>query len=120
MSPVAEPPTTSAPTGREQLVKPIVLRCWVYRRSTYDWIAECIDLDMVVRARTPEVAANRLQDAMISHITVTVTGGDMAGLLPRPSPWSHRIRYHLCRLLSRFKVTNRYRLFDCQSHPCPC
>jgi hypothetical protein len=75
------------------LQQSFVLRCMVYPNKPGEYTAECIDLDIMVRASTPQEALHDIRAAIRGYLTV-VLAGDTAGLLPRPSPLSHRIRYH--------------------------
>jgi len=40
-----------------------------------------------------------MKSAITSYLKVAVSG-DPAGLIPRPAPWSHRLRYHLFAALA--------------------
>lgn len=85
-----EPRTTVAP-------KPLFLRCVVYCKRPGHYLAECIDLDITVRGDTPEAASASLKEAILGYLSVVFTGTEK-GLIPRPSPLSHRIRYHFFAL----------------------
>ena len=73
----------------------IALRCFV-RRVGAVFVGECIDLDIMVEASTTDGAVASLQDAMTGYLEVVFAGPhpDLKGLLLRPSPFSHRLRYH--------------------------
>jgi len=73
------------------------LRCTTYRREGL-FIAECIDLDLLSQGETEEEAIGKLQEAMFSYLEVACDG-DMKGLVLRPSPFSHRLRYQLLRFI---------------------
>src|SRR5713226_6438407 len=46
--------------------KMFTLRCYVYRqRSTGLYVAECIDLDIMVKAKKPNKAMRELRDAIL-------------------------------------------------------
>jgi hypothetical protein len=88
------------------------LRCYVYRQTPDKWVAECIDLDLMVKARTPDLAARGLQDAMLGYLKTAIEG-DSSGLLPRPSPLSHRLRYHWFCLRAAFAIRRQnFRIID--------
>jgi hypothetical protein len=73
------------------------LRCFV-RRSGDTYVAECIDLDITAESSTVEGAICGLQDAMCGYLSVVFDGGpnlDTRGLVLRPAPLSHRIRYEI-------------------------
>jgi predicted RNase H-like HicB family nuclease len=74
-----------------------VLRCMVYPNKPEGYTAECIDLDIMVRASTPEEALRQIRPAIKGYLAV-VFDGETEGLLPRPSPLSHRFRYHVLAL----------------------
>lgn len=91
---------------RPMLPKQLVLRCMVYpdaRGGRREYTAECIDLDITVRSSTPYAALKSLKDAIDGYLNV-VTKGDSAGLIPRPSPWEHRVRYHMFALRAALSI----------------
>jgi hypothetical protein len=92
--------------------KHIVLRCMIYEECATAFVAECIDLDIIVKAKTPEGAEQSLQAALIGYLKTVAELGDES-LLRRPSPFSHRLRYHLCCLRAAFMSShNKFRLYD--------
>lgn len=89
-----------------------VLRCYVYRAGTV-YVAECIDLDILAEVKTAEMAIAKLRDAVLGYLRVVLDGGSLEDLLPRPSPWLSRLRYH--RYLLAAALTSRrrqFRVFD--------
>jgi predicted RNA binding protein YcfA (HicA-like mRNA interferase family)/predicted RNase H-like HicB family nuclease len=58
------------------------------------YYAECIDLNLISRGDSEDQAIGRLQEAMFGYIQ-TALEGDPRGLIKRPSPLSHKFRYHL-------------------------
>jgi predicted RNase H-like HicB family nuclease len=87
------------------------------------YIAECIDLDVAVSRQTPEEAQAELRDAMKGYLE-TVLAGDPAGLLPRKSPFSHRLRFRLMSLQAALFSRKNSWQWDVSSrqleshHPC--
>lgn len=81
-----------------------------YYQTKQGFIAECIDLDLMTQGKTPEEAIKSLQEAMYGYLKVAFDGESTKGLVLRPSPLSHRIRYHVHRLLSRFGSTRHQHL----------
>jgi hypothetical protein len=75
------------------LQQSFVLRCIVYPNKPGEYTAECVDLDIMARAKTPEEAFHQVRMAIKGYLAV-VLEGQTEGLLPRPSPLSHRLRYH--------------------------
>lgn len=74
------------------------LRCFTYRRGLRGpYIAECVDLDILSQGDTLEEAIGKLQEAVFSYLDVAFAG-NTEGLVPRPSPGSHWLRYRLHRL----------------------
>jgi hypothetical protein len=71
----------------------IRLRCFV-RRVSDCYVAECIDLDISAEAATLEGAISGLQDAMHGYLGI-VLGTNTSGLVLRPAPLTHRIRYYV-------------------------
>jgi len=72
------------------------LRCFVRRATSDCYVAECIDLDISAEAETLEKAIAGLQDAMKGYLSVVFESQDTntLGLVLRPSPLPHRIRYY--------------------------
>jgi hypothetical protein len=72
------------------------LRCFVRRGQSGCYIAECIDLDICAESETLKGAMVGLQDAMLGYLLVVFDGveANEAASILRPSPLSHRIRYH--------------------------
>lgn len=75
------------------------LRCFTYRPRGGPFIAECIDLDLLAQGDTVEEAIGKLQEAMFSYLDVAFADESTKGLVLRPSPLSHRVRYYLHRLV---------------------
>jgi len=98
---------------------PIMLRCYAYQHSG-SWVAECIDLDLIVKRKTPDAAADSLRDAMAGYLKTVSEGDSFHGLVPRPSPLSHRLRYHwFCLKAAAFGGRRDFRLLDCSSSQLP-
>ena len=79
------------------------LRCFV-RRAGDIYVAECVDLDITVESSTAEGAIGGLQDAMCGYLSVVFAGDpnmDTRGLILRPAPLSHRIRYEVHKAFAR-------------------
>ena len=94
MSAVAEDQTIRAGKAHKPLKsKPLVFRCLVFQNRLGEYTAECIDLNLIARGETPRAAFESLQTAMVGYLTVAFQGNS-DGLVPRPSPLDHRIRYH--------------------------
>jgi hypothetical protein len=77
------------------------------------FVAECTDLDLLVKARKANKAMRELEDAVKGYIQVAVDTGEVDTLVPRRSPLSHRVRYHLACLAFRLSLLREVRLFDC-------
>jgi hypothetical protein len=88
----------------------------VYAKSGL-YVAECIDLDLMVKRSTPELALQALQDAMLGYLKTAFGAEDLVGLIPRKSPFSNRLRYHLTRLRAALfgQGRDRFRLWDASS-----
>ena len=124
MSAIAEEKEISRKESRKpKLPKEIVLRCVVYPHQAngkIEYTAECIDLDIIVRGSTPRQAFQSLQEAVIGYLQV-VQKGDHTGLIPRPSPWPHRAKYHLFALRAAIGVGVRnFLLIDFSPDPSVC
>ena len=105
-----------------QAPKSFNLRCVISRSKDGTYRAECIDLDIVAKAASESEAETKLKDAVKGYLTVAFAG-DPSGLLPRPSPWLHRARYHLLSALASVLSTAKrsFRIMEisseCVSHP---
>ena len=77
----------------------IHFRSFVYRKND-KYYAECIDLNLISSGSSVDEAIGKLQDAMFGYVSVAMEG-NTAGLIPRRSPFSHRLRYHFQRLFSK-------------------
>ena len=73
----------------------VALRCLVYGPRRGKHFAECIDLDIISQGESREEAIGKLQEAMFAYLQTVFNGRPTKGLVLRPSPLSHRIRYHL-------------------------
>lgn len=98
MSVVAEDQEVRSEKRRNNMLpKGLVLRCVIYPNKPGEYTAECIDLDIMVRRETPQQAMVELKQAITGYLAVSLKG-DYTGLVPRPAPLTHRIRYHLYAL----------------------
>jgi hypothetical protein len=75
----------------------LVLRCMVFKNDQNEYTAECVDLNLLVYGKTPHSALDSLRGAMVGYLAVAFAG-DPTGLVPRPSPFSHRAKYHFYAL----------------------
>jgi hypothetical protein len=94
--------------------KSFTFRCFVYQqKSTGIFVAECIDLDLMVKARKPNKAMRELRDAVCGYVRASVESGLDEALVPRPSPLSHRLHYYFVVLASRLKFRSKAEPFSC-------
>jgi len=111
--------------NRMLLKHSITLRCVAYRDGD-SYIAECIDLNLLVRRESISEAACSIEDAIRGYMVTLLDnedslkelmgGGKIKGLLPRPSPLSHRLRYHWYCFLAAICGSNRsFQLHDYNS-----
>jgi hypothetical protein len=92
--------------------KNLVIRCIIYPHKK-EYTAECIDLDLMARGRTPHEAFMSLKSAVVGYLKV-VLDGDPQGLVPRPSPVLHRLRYHACAFCAALIGPKRkFLIHDC-------
>lgn len=90
------------------------LRCFVYfEKATGLFVAECIDLDLIVKARKPNKAMRELRDAVLGYVKVAVESGQDAALIPRPSPLTHRLHYSFVRFAAHLSLLGKSQIFDC-------
>lgn len=76
----------------------IPLRCYVYKSSSGPYYAECIDLNLSVRAKTQKKAVSSLKAAIHGYLQVAFEG-ETGNLIPRRAPLANRARYHFFRAL---------------------
>jgi hypothetical protein len=119
VSPDVEPRQSRA---RKRVVPSYIFRCHYYSRTPGRWIGECIDLDIIVEAKTSEQAQRELNDAVFGYLKVVFSSDDVKGLIPRPSPLGHRILYRLnCLRAALTNSRETFRISDCSSdHWAPC
>lgn len=93
----------------------------VYPNKPGEFTAECIDLDIMVRSSTPQKAFHELREAVKGYLAV-VLDGDTEGLLPRPSPYLHRVRYHFLVLRAALTIGIRrtFLVSDLTTDLCSC
>jgi hypothetical protein len=103
VSPPAEKP--------RQVEKCFTVRCFCYREASGLFVAECIDLDLVVKARKQNTAMRELRDAVFGYVKVVVESGTDAELIPRRSPWFRRLHYYAVMLACRLSLLSSDRLF---------
>jgi len=113
---VVSPELERSEHARTRRVPPYIFRCHCYSRTPGKWIGECVDLDIIVEAKTPEQAQRELNNAVFGYLKVVFASDDIEGLIPRPSPLSHRILYRLFCLTAAL-TSNRasFRISDCSS-----
>lgn len=75
----------------------VALRSFVYSPRRGQYLAECIDLDLISQGYTPEEAIGRLQEAMVGYLRAAFDGESTRGLVLRPSPLSRQLRYYAHR-----------------------
>jgi hypothetical protein len=99
----------------------LVMRCVVFQSKAGEYTAECIDLDMLTKAPTAHEALRGLKQAMQGYLLVALDG-DLKGLVPRPSPPSHRARYHFFALRAALGLTPKrnFLVSDWSPGPSPC
>ena len=118
--PVVERQATKAKgKAREAINLPkrvFTLRC-IVRPYEDAYVAECIDLNLLVKRRTAREAALALEDAIFGYLEAVVehqqsfseleANGCVKGLLPRPSPLGRRAQYHMYCLLAALQGSKR-------------
>jgi hypothetical protein len=120
VSVVAEEKQTRAAKPRNPLAQErFVLRWMVYASKPGEYTGECVDLDIMVRAEDPRKAMLSLHEAVIGYLDVAFKG-DIKGLVPRPSPLSHRIRYRLFALRAAFSIRRNFVVGDWMPDALPC
>ena len=85
----------AAPVGPAQ--RHYTLRAFAYKQDTNLFVAECIDLNLMVKAKSMQQAVDSLYEAVTGYLTVACEG-DTKGLIPRRSPVARRFLYHWLRL----------------------
>lgn len=80
-------------------------RCVVYLRNG-SYLAECIDLYLIVKAESEERAIESLAEAVLGHVQVAHEMQEPA-LLYRPSPLRNRLRYGWSVLREKYLASAR-------------
>jgi hypothetical protein len=73
------------------------LRAFAYKQSHNLYVAECIDLNLMVKAKSMHQAVESLHNAVLGYLEVACNG-DTKGLIPRRSPVARLLRYHWIKL----------------------
>lgn len=114
----AEHPARIALRGR-------AFRCFAYERRSDGFVAECVDLNIIVQAKTMKKAVASLRDAIEGYLAVVANGDSEDGLIPRRSPLSHRLHYHLVGVKIRVAMlihkhldvrALKLKTFECPAH----
>ena len=92
-----------------------VLRCYVYLDRSGLYVAECIDLDILVKRKTAKQATRELKHAIVAYLTVVLQSPDTKGLFPRPSPFTHRLRYFWAKLRHNLSSNSSDRAYEVDS-----
>ncbi len=113
--PNCQQPTINLPVLRcAHCSKVHVLRSFFYRAQPGVWVAECVDLDLMAEGKSAEEAIGKLQEAVIGYLDAAFDGESVRGLVLRPAPFSHRLRYYLSTTKERLKY-----LFSRHKHYMP-
>ena len=83
-------------------------------------MAECIDLDLAVEAKTVARAKRELRDAIYGYIEAAMQMGESDSLIPRPAPLSHRFHYHFIRLASLLRIPMEMDIYECKGESQNC
>lgn len=75
-------------------------RCMAYKQANHLFVAECIDLNLMVKAKSMNKATESLREAIAGYLEVA-REGDIKGLIPRPSPISRKALYHWVGIKAR-------------------
>jgi len=114
VSVVAERGDSRAPVdyAKRLAQKGLILRCIIYPHKN-QYTAECVDLDLMARGKTPHEAFMSLKSAIVGYLKVALDG-DPTDLVPRRSPVLHRLRYHACAFCAALIGSKRkFLLHDC-------
>ena len=106
-------PATVEQTEAASVGKSYTFRCFVYhQKSSGLYVAECIDLGLMVKAKKANKAERELFDAIRGYVQVALKSGDES-LIHRHSPLTHRLRYHALSIVSHFRQLADAKIFDC-------
>jgi predicted RNA binding protein YcfA (HicA-like mRNA interferase family) len=93
--------------------KTLFLRCYAFKDQG-QFAAECIDLDILVKAKTLEIAKRKLKQAIVGYLGAAIESGNEAVLIPRKSPLYNRMRYHAFCALYMIHQTSHLMFFKFQ------
>lgn len=105
--------TSHAHTTPKVPVRRTVLRCYAFKDSSGQFAAECVDLDILVKAKTLDIARRKLKQAMQGYLETAVEMNEIKSLIPRKSPLYNRIRYHVFCAWYRLHQTSSLLFFKC-------
>lgn len=111
MPAVSVAPVSHPAEKPHQVDKRFTVRCFLYRERSGLFVAECIDLDLMVKARKQTVAMRELRDAVLGYVKVAVESGIDSELIPRLSPLDHRLHYYAVVFACRLSLLGCERLF---------
>ena len=117
MPAVAEQNKERAAQSAPVLKRSVLLRCIAYKLRDGRYVAECIDLDLMVTGDSADCAIESLHQSIRGYLKVVLQGDD-SGLLPRRAPFSHRLGYHWYCFLAAISLDRSFRIVDCSS-ACP-
>lgn len=110
-----------SPNSASDKLSGMPIRCFAYRNKSGEFEAECIDLNLFVKAKSMNKAVRSLRDAISGYLAVALDG-DSEGLVPRPSPFARRLAYYwlvfelsLNKSLSASGVKKRFDFHSCHS-----
>lgn len=113
LAPASSRVASSPVDGTHLVEKRFTLRCFLYRDQHGLFVAECVDLDLTVKARKQNAAVRELNAAVLGYVKVAVESGADGALIPRRSPLSHRLHYYAVMLACRLSLLGCERLFSC-------
>ena len=93
---------------------PTRLRCYIRPEEDY-YLAFCLELDLCDRGETLESAKASLEEDVVGYLE-SLKPENLAGLFPRPAPWSVHLDYYRVWWIVAFarvfhQITRRWQIF---------
>ncbi len=81
------------------------MRCYLEPQRDGLWFAVCIDLNLSAIGDSQDQAKHKLHDQIRDYIEEALTDDSafFSDLVPRPAPFSRRLKYHIIELLCRLR-----------------
>jgi len=91
-------PDSASAAERQDPAPLLELRIRLYRKGA-DWLAECLDLDLLTKRPTQREALQALINEIKLYLESAIEFGKFDLLVPRPAPASHWLNYYTASIV---------------------